>query len=321
MVKNKLSLLNDEENKQLGDFLMPQVNSPTPDAPVADALAPTDTGQAAEEVNNDDRIADSFPAHKPDDLANYVKGQEAQIDKYGPEQERAVMDSIAQSQGSFRNRLSRAGAGFGDALMGVAGKQSPGFLNAFDNREAAQNKMLMDSVANQRTANTENMGAKQRFEGMTSSSPLGASQVAPIAAFFKSIGVPESEIPKMLENPAAAAKVLEPFAMVASSQQKIQMDMILKQLELAQRGKQLTASTENDKAKQDLDTKKAQTDAAEKLSKMGFIEKNITHRDEAGKLEEAMGKSNSSSDDKAISWAKSHPTDPRSKKILSLHGM
>lgn len=260
--------------------------SPTPVVPSNPDMAQTDT--SISEVNNDDKIQDSHPGHKPDDLTNYVKGQESQLDKYGPEQEQEVIDSILKSQGSAGNRFARAGAGLGDALMGVAGKSSPGFLNSLENREAGQNKMALESVPTLAKMNAEKMAGKERLEGMTSSTPLGASMTAPLAAFFERVGVPKSEIPGLLKNPAAARSVIEPFAQVMSADEKIKMETMLRQLEISQRGTQIQSEVENRKAQQKLEEEKQKSQSLTEYAKMPWYSR-IMHPGISSELEKQSG--------------------------------
>lgn len=228
--------LTEEEDEKLKNYIQPKDNT---------------------EQKIDERIADSNPGHKPEDLMNYVKGQEAQIDKYGPTQEKAVMDSIVKSRGSLGNRLARGGAGLGDAIMGVAGKQGPGFLNSLESRQAKEETQDLNSISALRSANKEVMGEKQRLEGMDSSTALGGSQVAPLIEFFKKAGVPEDKIPAMVQNPAAARGVVEAFATMMTAEQKMQMETMLRQLELGLRGRQLKTQEDKDSTQAKLDADKA----------------------------------------------------------------
>jgi hypothetical protein len=250
--------MEDDENKKLTDWLTQTeggntaVQAPQPQTPATPEAAPTDKGSAEESENttdnNDERIQDSHPGHQPEDLAGYVKGQEAQIDKYGPEQEKAVINNILQSQGSAGNRAARGFAGLGDAIMGVAGKTGPGFLNSLENREQNQNKMALESIPQLQGMNEKNMAAKQALEGLTSTSPLGASQTPGITAILKQLGIPDSEIPKIVQNPAAAKAILEPMVTYGSEKEKTKAAMILKEIEVAQQQAQLAATVANQKA-------------------------------------------------------------------------
>ncbi len=280
-VKNMASgglALNDDENKHLSDFLTPQ--SPTPSL---------QTGEDMGSENDDSKIADSNPGNTAKDLLGYVKQQESQIDKYGPEQEKAVMDSIIKGRGSLGRGVSHAGATFADALMqGVAGAGNPGFARNLDENQARIDEMRLKEPQVEQAMNAQNMGAKEKLAGMTSQSPLGASMTAPLAAFFKRVGVPESEIPKMLANPAAARGVVEPFAAVMTAEDKMKMETMLRQLELGQRDEQIRGTLANQEAQTALDKSKQEQQALEGLGKTPWYSR-ILHPGETQALKEKAG--------------------------------
>jgi hypothetical protein len=153
----------DEDQKNgLMDFLtgLPQsprgtVEAPQPETPASPALAPTDSGSAEEtatDESNDARIKDALPGHSPQDLANVTPVSSAgpeptgQGSQYGPEQEKALFQQIMAQRGGWQNRTARGAAGLGDAIMGVAGKQSPGFLNSMEKREDNNDKMATELI-------------------------------------------------------------------------------------------------------------------------------------------------------------------------------
>ncbi len=260
--------LNDDENKKLSDFLTPQ--SPTP---------PLTPGEDIGSENDDSKTVDSNPGHSPQDLEGYIASQTAQIDKYGPEQEKAVMDSIVKGRGSLGRGVSHAGATFADALMqGVAGAGNPGFAKNLDENQARVDEMRLKEPQVEQAMNAQNMGAKEKLAGMTSSSPLGASMTAPLAAFFKRVGVPESEIPKMLANPAAARGVVEPFAAVMTAEDKMKMETMLRQLELGQRDEQIRGTLANQEAQTALDKSKQEQDALKTISNQGPLDSILHNR-------------------------------------------
>lgn len=242
----------DDENNKLMDWVknVPggTVQSPQPQT----VQSPVDTNSGSQEEqesmkdNNESRIGDSNPGHTSEDLLGAETSQKMMdAGKYGPDQEKAVMDAIKNSQGSLRNRFARAGAGLGDAIMGVAGKQSPGFLKILEDRQNTQAERAINANPLLQKMNAEKMANQERLEGQSSSTPLGASQTAPLAAFFERVGIPKAEIPKMLQNPAAARSVVDAFATVMSKDEQIKMETMLKQLELAQRGQQLNSENTN----------------------------------------------------------------------------
>lgn len=252
-----------------------------PRAPVTSPTPATPISPVAKETPRDEKIMDSNPGHAPEDLANYVRGQQAQIDKYGPEQEKAVIDNILKSQNSIGTRIGRGANTFADAVMrGVAGAPSD-FLQNFNQQRNEENAMLANEIPTLQNLNMQNMAAKERLEGMTSTSPLGASQVAPLAAFFKKVGVPEKDIPAILANPSAARSVVEPFAALMTNEQKLQMESLLKSLELNQRSSEFEASNK-------LDEEKRKQEALESVAKMPWWS-HITNRPALKAMKEQAG--------------------------------
>ncbi len=267
--------LNLEEDEKLKQFLMPQ-----------SSILPLSTGEEMGQENNDSKIVDSHPGNTTADLNDvnkdmlgYMKQQEAQIDKYGPDQEKAVMDSIVKGRGSLGRGVAHAGATFADALMqGVAGAGNPGFARNLDENQARLDEMRLKEPQVEQSMNAQNMGAKEKLAGMTSQSPLGASMTAPLAAFFKRVGVPDSEIPKMLANPAAARGVVEPFAAIMTAEDKMKMETMLRQLELSQRNEQMRGTLANQEAQTALDKSKQEQDALKTISNQGPLDSILHNR-------------------------------------------
>lgn len=309
-----MSPLAQDEDEKLNKWLQPQpdaVQSPTP--PIIPAPVRTDMGADDNKTEDAEKIEDSHPGHKPEDLDSYVAGQKAEVDKYGPDQEKAVMDAILAEHGSLGNRLSRGAASFGDALMMNAGKGNPGFLNNLNEREGRLDTLKANEIPKLQSMNAQNMGAKEKLEGMTASTPLGASEVAPLAAFFKRMGVPDSEIPKMLQNPAAARALVEPYATVMSKDEQIKMETMLKQLELSQRGKQIDAETANQQAQR-------KAEAIKELSGMPWYSR-LLHPGISKELESSAGLDNKTPDNfspDVISYALKHQITPEQANQIKL---
>lgn len=221
------------------------VQSPQPHVPVQPVA--TDTGATEDNTEDEDKIADSHPGHTADDLAGYVKGQEAQVDKYGPDQEKQVLDSIMRERGSLGNRAGNALSGFADAVMQAGGGNSD-FAKQRAERENRGEDLRLNAPIQEQEMNAKNMAAKQTLEGQTASTPLGASQAAGPAGLLAAMGVPKPEIAKIVQNPAAARSIVEPWTQMMGAKEKIQVEMILKQLELSQQQAALSANVANQQA-------------------------------------------------------------------------
>lgn len=248
-----------------------------------------------------DKVVPSTPGNTPDDLNKYLSSQRQQINQYGPDQEKMVLEKILQDRNSLGENLKRGAIGFSDAIMqGVARAGNPGNLSAYDARKAKEEEIRANSIPALQEMNLKQVEGNQALDRMSGDNPMGASFQAPLAAFFKKAGVPEDQIPSMLANPSAARSVVDPFASLMANEQKLQMELLLNQLN--QRGAKekaiLEAATAKEKAaaeakekagEKEEREKKAKVDAAEKLSKLGPLDKLILKRQEANVLKEAAG--------------------------------
>lgn len=196
--------------------------SPIPQFP---ASAPAPAADETTDGENKQKTQDSNPGHSPDDLKSYVQGQEDQIDKYGPDQEKAVMDSIFKSHGSLQNRASRGLAGLGDAIMGVAGKSSPGFLNNVTEREGRTDEMKARETPQLQEMNLSNLSAKEKLQMQDSSTPLGNAAKEFLKPILQQVfpGKAPQEYEAMLKNPAMAAANIGVPAQLLESKAKIAM--------------------------------------------------------------------------------------------------
>lgn len=171
-----------------------------------------------------DKVADSHPGHTPASIDQWVQGQEKQVDQYGPEQEKAVIDNILQSRNSFGSRVANAGAGLADSLMQGVAQAGPGhFQENLANRENKTQEIAAGELPQLAGMNRQNMGEKQALEGMTSGSPLGASHAAALKPILQQLypGKTDAEYAAMLQNPQATAANLGIPASVLESKAKL----------------------------------------------------------------------------------------------------
>lgn len=254
------------------------IASPTP--PKALEAVPTNTGSQAEDrtdAGNLEKTADSFPAHKPEDL---MGSQMAELDKYGPDQEKAVLDNILQSRNSIGNRLSRAGAGLGDAIMGVAGKSSPGFLNNLTERETSGEKIQADAIPTLQGMQARQIAQKQGLQAR-------AAAPQAYAAIFKQLfpQMPPNQLAAVSSNPDIAEKIFPGIGAIIEKQ--LQMQIQKEGLDVNR--ERLKAETANQEETRKQAGDKEQLEAVKDYGKMGILDRNILHRDTAKALREAGG--------------------------------
>lgn len=248
-----------------------------------------------------DKVIPSTPGNTPQDLNRYLSEQKTAVNQYGPEQEKMVLDQILKDRNSLGETIKRGTIGFSDAIMqGVARAGNPGNLAAYDARKGKEEEMRANAIPALQEMNLKQVEGNQSLDRMSGDNALGASFQAPLAAFFRKAGVPEEEIAGMLANPAAARGVVDPFASLMGNEQKMQMELLLNQMQNNSNEKRAVLQSQSEKEKlaaqerKDAEEKaeranRDKVSAAEKLSKMGFIDKNITKRDEAKILREAAG--------------------------------
>lgn len=273
--------LDEDQNKQLTDYIsqlsqnggQTAVATSQPSTPATPALVPTNRGSAEEDEStkgNDDRILDSNPGHAPEDLlATETADKMAQASKFGPDQEKMVMDSIAKNEGSIQNRLSRGAAGLGDAIMGVAGKSGPGFLNSFENREENQNKRAMEALPTLQGMNEKQMAQKQALEGQSNATPLGKAKADFLRPLIMKL-FPGKDPEAMLRNPDAAASMIG----IPADVYKSEVEARIKGKELNLQGrradveeKRLESDIENQREQRKQEEEQRQLTAAQDIGK------------------------------------------------------
>lgn len=286
--------LDEDQNKQLTDWIAQngvnlstgpaptKIQTSQPSVPSSPDLALTDRGSAEEDDStkeNDDRILDSNPGHKPEDLlATETADKMAQASKFGPDQEKMVMDSIAKNEGSIGTRLSRGAAGLGDAIMGVAGKSGPGFLNSFENREENQNKRAMEALPILQGMNEKQMAQRQALEGQSNSTPLGKAKadfLAPLLMKFFP-GKTPADYQRMLQNPDSVASMIG----IPADVYKSEVEAKLKASELAIQGKNATtaqqqAVTAEKRAENEVENEKQQRQQEKEQRRLGAAQDTI----------------------------------------------
>lgn len=217
---------NDDKQKSLMDFLQPPGmqqglntaqamgigappagGSPPPPAVLTQKpLAPESEDENDNPEEDKSNIVDSHPLAQ---LPNYIQQQEQQVDKYSPDKQQAVLDHIQQEQTGLGTRLGRAGSTLADAIMqGVARAGPSDFRKTYDDNLLNRNKMQAAALPQLQEMNAKNMGAKERLEGMTSSTPLGASEAVAAKLVAKDLfpGKTEAEYDQLSQNPSALAK-------------------------------------------------------------------------------------------------------------------
>lgn len=271
--------LTDEQQAKLMKFLQPQEAgqigpSVVPAESVPQETSSDDTADAKDthltpEVNDstDGKIVDSHPGVQPEELTPYLKNQEVQSDRWGPDKEAAVMDRITKGYKSPGFIASEGLAGLGDAIMqGVARAGSGNFLNNIQRNKEANINNARETSKSLDESNLKHLAEKRGLEGMSSKTPLGASETPMLSAVLQKMGYPPDKIEGMLKNPMAAKAALGPMADIFSATMKAQLEAELKKMELGMQAQNLSLTHEEKSRQLALDKLKEEKDAADKLS-------------------------------------------------------
>lgn len=263
--------LDPEKDKGLQDWLAknmgpaPQIDE-TPAAPTAfEADKTTDSNDAGNE-----KVESSHPGLQSDELTPYLKGQEAQLDKWNPDKEAAVMQHLQEGYKKPGFLLAEGAAGLGDAIMqGVARAGSGNFLNTVEKNKENAIKNASDQLTHLDESNLKHMGVKQGLEAMRPGSALNKSATPVLEATLKAMGIPEADIPKFLSNPNEARKAIETLKEVIPAKDKVKIENELKIIELRMQEANLAQTHKERSTQQALEEKKNEGEAAKTLANRG----------------------------------------------------
>lgn len=252
---------------------------------------PVDNGQSgvSEQKDTEDKVASSHPGNSPDALAEWVKGQESQVDKYGPEQEKALFENIMKEQNSLGSQMARGGAALSDALMQVGGGSGNSLKNLQD-EEQRRMEMQANLEPTLQGMNEKQMAQKMQLEGMTSKSPLGQGMANAYQSVFKQLfpQMPQDQLDKLVQNPAIAEKIFPGIGAILEKQ--LQMEIQKEGLDINKQ--RLEAETANEQLQRKLEAEKT-------LAGMNPITRRF-HPETKGLEEVANGGNSSEFDHSAI---------------------
>lgn len=162
----------------------PQI--PTP--PIAPATAPKPTPQ----------LPGMPPSITPDQIASYVQGQKAQLNKFGPQQQVDLEKNLVDQRNSFGNRLTSGLKGFGDALMmGVARAGDPGWQQQFESQQDERAREQMDVLQKAHGQQTQDVEAGMSMDMTDPASPISRAYRDSFAPIFAKMGYSAKDIEKM----------------------------------------------------------------------------------------------------------------------------
>lgn len=236
---------------------VPGANPPgvtPPQAPIGVPSTPPVVGTPPPPPPDNDpesKIADSHPGN--DALLKDIQSKEGQIDKYGPDQQKAVMDMIAKEQGGLGTKIGQAGSTLADGIMqGVARAGNPGFAKQYNENLQNKIKLQAGAVPQEQEMNASNMLAKQALEEKTSGSPLGASEALATKLVAQKMfpELTKGQLDNLTKNPQALQKMFPSIAEYNKAMAEIQNtaefrreSLLNQRLGLAQTGERAKAET------------------------------------------------------------------------------
>lgn len=274
---------------------------------------------------SNEKVVDSHPGTQPDELAPHLKAREAQVDKFGPEQEAQVMDSLRKGYQKPGFLASEGAAGLGDAIMqGVARAGSGNFLNTVERNKEQQLTQVPQEMKQLREGNLQGMKEKMALQQLNPNSTLNNIMKPGLKAGFQAAfpNMTPEQLETISSNPQLAEKLMPQLVEAEKAKGELAMKQLMLETQRETvRGNQALTS----QARQN-EEKRTQIEALKDTASHY-----LAHPFEASKARETLAKLGqgtptlSSEDQTAISWAKANLTNPKTaakaKKILSLHGM
>lgn len=264
----------DDKEKSIMDLVAPQGMNPATQtmgigAPPAGGSPPPPTVSPQEkplaaaaipdaevpEGPSDETDAKTIDSHPLAQLPDYIKGQEQQVDKFGPDQQKAVLDMIQKEQGGLGARLGRAGTGFADAIMQGVARAGPGqFQKNFQENQNNQLDRQAAAIPQLQEMNAKNMAAKQALEGKSAATPLGAADAKAAQFLAKQLwpNISAQQLAAISQNPDALSKILPEGVDLKKALADVEASTAFRNAQLALQGATLANTTAHQKTDEEL---------------------------------------------------------------------
>lgn len=225
------------------------------------------------------KTVDSHPGLSPeqnDKLLQYVQGQQQQVDKFGPDQQKAVMDSIAQQQNGIPNKIGRALSGWADATAtGVGRSANPGFAERYDARENATANRQMDLGKRLNEQQQTGLKEKQALAGMSSGTPLGTSEAKAAQFLAKQLWpkITPQQLAAIGQNPQALKGILPEGVDLQKGLAEIANMQAFREATLGIQKGTLENTKQHEREEENLAEQQKQQEAAKTLAARGDIKR------------------------------------------------
>jgi hypothetical protein len=139
-----------------------------------------------------------MPVQAPNPVTAALGAQNAQMNKYGPEQ---IMQTEAAIRAQHNSPGSLAGqglAGLGDAIMmGVGRTGNPGFLAGVQGRQEKQGEAQMGALKEAREANVQNVQEQMKLTLKDPASPMSKAAQQSYGPLLISMGATKEQVAQM----------------------------------------------------------------------------------------------------------------------------
>jgi hypothetical protein len=225
---------------------MPTVPQFNPKAGLPPSLPPTMPLQQPQRpvlAPNPAPMASPMPANN--EVSNYLNSQKEQIGKYGPEQQMAVQQALLKGRTGLGGSLAAAGGGLADAIMqGVARAGPSNFQERIQNQQKGISDEIMQTMEKARTANIQNVEAKQKIDEMNPDSPLSKAKQAAYTPVLQALGYNPQAISRM------AGSNIDTVTNIAAQYGGKKLEVLMKQAEIAMKQMELGETTRAHKAEE-----------------------------------------------------------------------
>lgn len=251
---------------------------------------PNDPGQTPDSNDADnEKVVTSHPGTQPDELAPYLKSQEVQVDKFGPDQEAQVMQHLQEGYKKPGFIASEGLAGLGDAIMQGVARAGPGqALGTIERNKENQMTQVPAEMQKLREGNLQGMKEKMALQQMNPKSALSQAAAPVLEATLTAMGIPKDQLQKFLSNPAEARRAIDVLKEVIPAKDKVKIENELKLMELKFQEQNATANRAVAEEGRQNEATKTKQDALKELANMKWYNR-VLHPGISGALKQQAG--------------------------------
>lgn len=204
------------------------------------------------------------PDVTPTDLEGYLGTQKASLNKYGPEQQMELQNSLNERQNSLGYKAKEGLKGFGDAIMqGVAQAGNPGWQRSFQDQQQQFNQDQMSTLKGANDSNLKRTEANMSLDAMSDKSPLSQAKQQAYAPLMQKLGYEPSAIQGM--SAANIDNALALYAQYGGKEAEAMIKQFEAQIAASQQATQFEETKRHNAEMENLQRQSGQRDAAESI--------------------------------------------------------